>query len=173
MKRDYRKPLVIAAPKAGLRYPKAKSTLQEFQTGTKFQPVIEDKIGDEVKAVVFCSGFIYHKLMAQLDGARPDILVARVEELAPFPMQQVQSVLTKYGSNKKVVWLQDESMNAGAYQWALPHIQRAMRREGYSNQDVKYIGRDSVHTISVGNAHGFKKEEAHIAEQIDQFLGSL
>jgi probable 2-oxoglutarate dehydrogenase E1 component DHKTD1 len=39
MLRNYRKPLVLAAPKIGLKHPAAVSSLQEFQKGTAFKPV--------------------------------------------------------------------------------------------------------------------------------------
>ena len=39
MLRDYRKPLVLAAPKQGLRHPLVKSDLNEMTEGTKFSPI--------------------------------------------------------------------------------------------------------------------------------------
>ena len=40
MLRDFRKPLVIAAPKIGLKHPKAVSLIDEFAEGTSFKPII-------------------------------------------------------------------------------------------------------------------------------------
>jgi len=40
MHRNFRKPLVIAAPKIGLKHPKAVSKLQEFSEGNSFKPTI-------------------------------------------------------------------------------------------------------------------------------------
>jgi len=36
MYRNYRKALILATPKTGLRHPAVKSTLEEMQTGTSF-----------------------------------------------------------------------------------------------------------------------------------------
>lgn len=57
MLRDFRKPLVIAAPKIGLKHPKAVSALSEFAEGTSFQPIIANKFGEgSIQKVIFCSG---------------------------------------------------------------------------------------------------------------------
>ena len=65
MLRDFRKPLVIAAPKIGLKLPAASSTVEEMAPGTYFQPIISVGFGDpNVKAdtVVLCSGKIYYDI---------------------------------------------------------------------------------------------------------------
>lgn len=57
MHRDFRKPLVIAAPKQGLKLPAAVSKLAEFGPGTKFRPTIERQFGEGLASkVVLCSG---------------------------------------------------------------------------------------------------------------------
>jgi 2-oxoglutarate dehydrogenase complex dehydrogenase (E1) component-like enzyme len=57
MHRNFRKPLVIAAPKIGLKHPLAVSKLDEFAPGTSFKPILSRSFGDsKVKKVVFCSG---------------------------------------------------------------------------------------------------------------------
>ena len=106
--------------------------------------------------IVFCSGFIYFKLIEMLKDKTPNIAIARIEELAPFPMSHTQDLLQKFGKDKTVIWLQDENMNSGAFQWALPHLQRAMRRLNYKSTDVQYIGKPSLHTIAYGSSWGYK-----------------
>jgi len=46
MLRDFRKPMVIAAPKVGLKHPKAVSRLDDMDAGTKFRPTINRIFGD-------------------------------------------------------------------------------------------------------------------------------
>lgn len=65
MLRDYRKPLIIAAPKQGLRHSAARSNISELDKGTTFQPVITDKYlktEGKVKHIIFCSGAIWLKI---------------------------------------------------------------------------------------------------------------
>jgi 2-oxoglutarate dehydrogenase complex dehydrogenase (E1) component-like enzyme len=45
MLRNFRKPLVIASPKIGLKHPAAVSKLHEFQDGTKFNPIYTNVFG--------------------------------------------------------------------------------------------------------------------------------
>ena len=62
MLRNFRKPIVIAAPKIGLKHPKAVSAIDEFLPGTAFQPVYLNNFGDQkapTKKIVFCSGKVY------------------------------------------------------------------------------------------------------------------
>lgn len=47
MLRDFRKPMIIAAPKVGLKHPKAVSSLDDFAPGTKFRPTISRVFGDK------------------------------------------------------------------------------------------------------------------------------
>lgn len=46
---DYRKPLVVVAPKILLRHPKAASSLADLAPGTTFQEVIGDNTCDKRK----------------------------------------------------------------------------------------------------------------------------
>ena len=46
MLRNYRKPLVIASPKVGLKHPKANSNISEFAHGNVFQPTLTRDFGN-------------------------------------------------------------------------------------------------------------------------------
>lgn len=68
MHRNYRKALVLAAPKVGLKHPAAFSTIEEMATGTSFQPIYVNKFGanDQSNEVVLCSGKVYYDLIAKI-----------------------------------------------------------------------------------------------------------
>ena len=60
MLRNYRKPLVLAAPKIGLKHPKAVSKLEDISKGSTFKPIYVNEFGSgESKRVILCSGKIY------------------------------------------------------------------------------------------------------------------
>jgi len=90
MHRNFRKPLVIAAPKIGLKHPVAVSSVSEMQPGTNFKPIIEDNYvnaGNAADRVIFCSGKVSFDIRARLEkAAASGIRVIRLEELAPFPV---------------------------------------------------------------------------------------
>jgi 2-oxoglutarate dehydrogenase E1 component len=101
------------------------SKLEDMLEGTYFQRVIvENGKGDNMKSyelvspeqmrkIIFCSGKIFYPLYSsrQSRGIK-DITIVRVEQLAPFPFDILQSVIKKY-SNDELVWVQEEPKNMG------------------------------------------------------------
>jgi 2-oxoglutarate dehydrogenase complex dehydrogenase (E1) component-like enzyme len=71
MLRNYRKPLVLATPKIGLKHPQAVSSLKEFQPGTTFQPIYSNIFGSngasEITKVIVCSGKVYFDIAQRLE----------------------------------------------------------------------------------------------------------
>ncbi|KAJ3913557.1 dehydrogenase E1 and transketolase domain-containing protein 1 [Lentinula edodes] len=121
MKRNYRKPLVVAAPKGLLRLSAAASSLSDFEPGTTFKPVLPDLVENQGTAqrVIVLSGKIYYDLIKERKERGLDDLVSfvRLEELAPFPFQELRSVLKTYPQEalKETVYLQEEPRNQGAW----------------------------------------------------------
>ena len=61
MRRPFRKPLVVVAPKKLLKHPAANSKMEDFAEGLRFRRVINDNnpklvAPEKVKKVIFCSG---------------------------------------------------------------------------------------------------------------------
>jgi len=131
--RPFRKPLVAFTPKKLLRYPKAVSTVSELAKG-KFQEIIDDPRMSKVSAakkvdtVILCSGKIYYELLERFEDSEKDkkrtlnIAVIRIEQLHPFPQDALNSLIKRYG-NVKVVWLQEEPRNMGAWPFISMHYQ--------------------------------------------------
>ncbi len=117
--RNIRLPLIVFTPKSLLRHPKCVSKMDELALG-KFQEVIDDIDVDvnNVRRVVFCSGKIYYDLLARKEelGAR-DIALIRIEQMHPFPKDQLQEVLDKYTNAILHLWVQEEPENMGAWKY--------------------------------------------------------
>lgn len=160
MLRNFRKPLVIAAPKIGLKHPMAVSSIAELTSGV-FQPVLASS-NDGADTVVLCSGKIAFDLEKVLfgEGGQPNanVKLVRLEELAPFPTAQVQQQLA---SASKVIWAQEESSNQGAFQFAKLHV-NAMGHE------LHFIGRPSLHSFTVGSPELHKKEVAELTRRLQE-----
>ncbi|PFH44882.1 hypothetical protein AMATHDRAFT_165196 [Amanita thiersii Skay4041] len=122
MKRNFRKPLVIAGPKGLLRLAGASSTLAELEQGTRFEPVLADPIAnaDEVKRVVMLSGKLYYELIKERQARNLNDSVAfiRIEELSPFPFAELEEVLNRYTNAEEYYFVQEEPRNQGVY----PHV---------------------------------------------------
>lgn len=117
MKKRSRVPLILFTPKSLLRHPKCVSALDEFHSGS-FKPVIDDANNErkEVRRVVFCSGKIYYDLLKRKEelGVK-DIALVRLEQLHPFPQEEVKKIIRKYSRNMLTLWVQEEPENMGAW----------------------------------------------------------
>ncbi|EPQ50911.1 2-oxoglutarate dehydrogenase, E1 component [Gloeophyllum trabeum ATCC 11539] len=162
MKRNFRKPLIVAAPKGLLRLPAAMSPLSELEPGTKFQPVLDDQVVTKtnVERVVFLSGKLYYDLVRQRqDLAKDRVALVRLEELSPFPFAELRGVLSAYPGAKDFVWVQEEPRNQGAYGHVAPRVEHVLRSMGYTGR-LGYRGRkeDSVPAPGVGKTYRVQQE---------------
>lgn len=165
--RPFRKPLVVMSPKKLLRprdinrpnedvlYRECVSSFEDLIQGS-FQEVYDDpkvttkKQAEKIKRVLCCSGKIYYELLdKKVADQRDDVAIVRLEQLYPFPAQQVEQAMKKY-TKAKWFWVQEEPSNMGAWQYILAF---------YRNYDVQLVARKS----SASPATGFK--QVHIAQQ--------
>lgn len=129
MKVNFRKPLIIFTPKSLLRHQKAVSTVEELASGN-FQELIDDASAqvDKVKSVVFCTGKFYYDLLAEKEKQnRKDVVLVRVEQLFPLPVEQMKGILKKYKKADDLVWAQEEPRNMGAWSHMMMHFSEAGR----------------------------------------------
>lgn len=150
MLRPYRKPLIILMSKRLLRYKESMSPVEAFTNGS-FRPVIGDRAdidGKKVKRVVLCSGQVYYDLFnARAEkGAQDEIAVVRLEQLYPFPTEQLAGELSRYPNAKEVVWVQEEPRNQGAWY----HIRHRLEGLLATKQSLSFAGRPSSASPAVG-----------------------
>lgn len=135
------RPLIVMAPKSLLRHPLATSHIEELSSGT-FRPVIGDadaaERAEEVTRLLLCSGKVFVDLYGaeQRKDARR-VALARVEELYPFPADEIQAEIDKYPSLQEIVWVQEEPMNMGAWTFIDPRLRQLVG----SSLIVRYEGR--------------------------------
>ena len=158
MKMSTRKPLIVMSPKSLLRHKLAVSTLDELANG-EFQHLIPDATADakKVKRVVACSGKVYYDLLedAQKRG-QDDVALLRVEQLYPFPREQLTAELKRYGKATEVVWCQEEPQNQGAWYQIKHHLQACLA----DKQTLHYAGRPRSPSPAAG----------HFAEHVEEQL---
>ncbi|KAJ7189836.1 Transketolase, pyrimidine binding domain-containing protein [Mycena pura] len=147
MKRNFRKPLIVAGPKTILRLSAASSTLHDLEPGTSFQPVLRDPAevvnASTAKRIVLMTGKIYYELLKEREARSLDSNVAfiRLEELAPFPFAELREALKEYAQVEEVVWLQEEPRNQGAYTHVAQRIESILRELGIGPEGLVYKGR--------------------------------
>lgn len=118
--RRWRKPLVLFTPKSMLRLPAAASSLAECAEG-RFHRVLPDTSGLDLRhaeRVLLCSGKIYHELDARRTLLeRRDIAIIRLEQLHPFPRQELFALLGSCAPGTNIIWVQEEPENMGAWRY--------------------------------------------------------
>ena len=149
--RKMRTPLIVISPKSLLRNPKAVSSTKEFTNGT-FECVIDDEIkkNENVKKVIMCSGKVYYDLVNKRDKEKhDDIAIIRIEQLYPFPYDDLEEILTKYQNVEEYIWCQEEPSNQGAWFSHRHRIQRVLDRLG-DGKEANLISRPPAAAPAVG-----------------------
>jgi len=166
--RAFRQPLIVMTPKSLLRHKLAVSSLDDLSNG-EFQCVIPESDAIDVKKVtrlVLCAGKIYYELLTKRrDEKIETIAIVRVEQLYPFPDDELKADIKKYPNLKEIVWCQEEPKNQGAFYASRHRIVRCMPQ----NTQLFYAGRSAMAAPAPGYTALFKKQQA---ELIDKALGA-
>jgi 2-oxoglutarate dehydrogenase E1 component len=160
--KEGRRPLVVMTPKSLLRHPRAGSSLADLTKGG-WQPVIDDADATarmSVGRLVLCSGKVAVDLATSERRKGADwVAVARLEQLYPFPAEEVERILDRYQSLREVVWLQEEPQNMGAWNFAMPHLTLLLAARGLP---LRYIGRPERASTAEGAHEAHEVEQARI-----------
>ncbi|HCT4930036.1 TPA: 2-oxoglutarate dehydrogenase E1 component [Morganella morganii] len=147
--RGMRRPLIVMSPKSLLRHPLAVSSLEELAEG-RFEAVIgeaDDLNPADVKRVVLCSGKVYYDLLEQRrKNNQTDVAIIRIEQLYPFPHEDIHAILAPFSHVKDFVWCQEEPLNQGAW-YCCQHNFRDAVPAGAS---LRYAGRPASASPAVG-----------------------
>jgi 2-oxoglutarate dehydrogenase E1 component len=165
--RPLRKPLVIMSPKSLLRRPEATSKLDELATGS-FQEVILDKVNPaNVTRLLLCSGKVYYDLVKARDERKDDsIAIVRVEQLYPFPFDELAGLVAKMPKLTELLWVQEEPRNSGAWYFMFPRLHDLAAARGQGGPlKVGYIGRAEAASPATGFPQTHNLEQQLIVEE--------
>ncbi|WP_188523842.1 multifunctional oxoglutarate decarboxylase/oxoglutarate dehydrogenase thiamine pyrophosphate-binding subunit/dihydrolipoyllysine-residue succinyltransferase subunit [Isoptericola cucumis] len=158
-----RHPLIVFTPKQLLRLKAAASSVDDFTTGT-FEPVLPDAEVEvaAVDRVLLCTGRVYYDLLAERRKRQDErTAILRLEQLYPFPEEQVRAELAKY-AGADVVWVQDEPENQGA--WSFLHL--ALPED---LPRVRVVARPASASTAAGTAKRHKEQqEVLVAQAFDR-----
>ena len=158
-------PLVLLTPKSLLRHAATTSTPQELADG-RFHLVIDDdemrEQAGKVRRLVFCSGKIYADLVAsEQRKAATKVAIVRVEQLYPFPADEIREVLESYPKLDEVCWVQEEPENMGAWEFVRPILEQLID----ARWPLRYVGRVRNSSPSEGSAAWHALNQRAIVEQ--------
>jgi 2-oxoglutarate dehydrogenase E1 component len=152
--RHWRKPLIVFTPKSMLRHPDASSPIEDF-TQKNFLNVIPDTTIGEADRILICTGKIGHELQAERKR-RKDTTTAIVflEQLYPFPEEEVVAEFDRHGKTADIVWVQEEPANMGA----LFNMHTRLKRIA-GDRPVLSVKRSSSPSPATGSAKAHEVEQ--------------
>lgn len=147
--RSMRRPLIVMSPKSLLRHPEAVSSLDELANGTFQNAIAEIDEHDpkKVNLVILCSGKVYYDLLAKRrDAGLINVAIIRIEQLYPFPADEVNDILSDYQHVTDFVWCQEEPQNQGAWYCSQHHFRSILPAAAR----LRYAGREASASTAVG-----------------------
>ncbi len=170
-RRGVRKPLIVFTPKSLLRHVKAVSTVGDLTSGG-FREVLPDTATDPaaVTRVVFCSGKVYYDLIAAREERRVNhVAIVRLEQLYPFPAEQITAVLADYPGASELVWAQEEPKNMGPWRFVNELFANELRQPlGPPNRrTLRYAGRAESASPATGS---HKRHQQELADMLTEAL---
>ncbi|MBE2894253.1 2-oxoglutarate dehydrogenase E1 component [Spirabiliibacterium falconis] len=164
MLRPMRRPLIALTPKSLLRHPLAISDMDELLNGT-FQTVLPEVDAldpNGIKRVVLCAGKVYYDLLEKRrEKEQTDVAIIRIEQLYPYPTQDVQAILAPYQHVNDFIWCQEEPLNQGAW-YCSQHNFRTSLPDGAS---LNYVGRAASASPATGFASLHNAQQKALVEQ--------
>ncbi len=164
IKRVERRPLIIMTPKSLLRHPEAKSPKEDFITGI-FKEIIDDPVENkqDVERVILASGKVYYNLKKYRKDNNLDekAVIIRIEQLYPYKNEKIKDILASYSNTKKVVWVQEEPMNMGAWNFLVPRLSEDL----FKGQRLYYAGRPESASPAVGSAKISMQQQKDLVEK--------
>ena len=110
-------PLIIYTPKSLLRHPMAVSSVDQFSSGGFMEVIGDEKARDgEAGTLVFTFGKIYYEIAERRKNlGREDVALIRIEQLYPFPHEEVKKLIHDNAQARRILWVQDEPSNMGVW----------------------------------------------------------
>jgi 2-oxoglutarate dehydrogenase E1 component len=146
-------PLIVMAAKKLLRYPTALSPLADFLPDSSFKPVISTGADGAVDTVLVCSGKIAYDLEEERTARdASNVAILRLECLYPLPSEEIAALLKRW-PRARLVWVQEEPQNMGAWNWLDRRLEKIARGAGCLNPTFHYAGRPES-ASPAGSFHG-------------------
>lgn len=172
--REEARPLVVMSPKSLLRNERVASEAKEFTDG-KFIPLRNQpnlKVSKKnAKRLLLGTGKVMVDIEDAIDKSEEKfdwLRALRVEQLYPFPMEQLKKEIEQLPNLEEIVWVQEEPKNMGSWRFVLEYL----RELGLGDDKIRYVGRPERASTSVGEPNVHKVvQTAVINEAINPTKG--
>ncbi|TCK01984.1 2-oxoglutarate dehydrogenase E1 component [Volucribacter psittacicida] len=161
--RKVRRPLIAISPKSLLRHPLAVSAMTELTEGY-FQTVIgeiDPLEASKIKRIVLCSGKVYYDLLEyRRQQQLEQVAIIRIEQLYPYPHEEVKAILAQYPQVTDFVWCQEEPQNQGAWYCSKHNFEASIPEQA----TLRYAGRPASASPAVGYMSLHIKQQQQLIE---------
>ena len=156
VQRTVRKPLVVFTPKSGLRAKHTRSDVEELVHGSFHETIDDPRPGDvsAIRRIVLTSGKFGQEMLAARDDAGAPVAVVRVEQLYPWPVEQLEEIVARYPNASELVWLQEEPENMGAWNF----VKGRLYERFDSSHSIRRLSRFESGSPATGS-HGIHAQE--------------
>ena len=154
--RVWRKPLIVFSPKSILRLAAAAASVADLTEGRFHEVLDDDPSYRGADRLILCSGKLVHELKAdRKKTGDTSAAIVTIEQLYPFPEQQLEQLLAEYTNVRTVVWAQEEPANMGPLFFVKPLLDQIGR-----GRRVVSVKRSSSGSPATGSprAHQFEQE---------------
>jgi 2-oxoglutarate dehydrogenase E1 component len=161
--------LIVFTPKGLLRHPLVASATKQLTDG-RWESVLDDDNlpakRSDVENLILCSGRVYVDLVtSDLRKDNPDDAIIRVEQLYPFPKQALEDVMAGYPNLKRLIWVQEEPNNMGAWNYLRPRL----RQLTDDRVPLHYVGRPESSSPAEGSSTLHRINQQELIEQAFEF----
>jgi 2-oxoglutarate dehydrogenase E1 component len=157
-----RKALIVMTPKSLLRSSAAKSAAADFIEGG-FQILLNDpKPPANPKRFLFCSGKVSYDLLDYRQKLHiDDTVIVRLEQLYPFPFEDLRELLQRYPNATDFRWVQEEPRNMGAWSF----VQARLKYVLTPSHRLMYVGRVPSASPATGSGRVHQLEQERLVRQ--------
>jgi 2-oxoglutarate dehydrogenase E1 component len=157
------RPLVVMTPKGLLRLKEASGALEQLAEG-RFEPILDDRLDhQQVRRLVLTSGKLYYDIAGHdARGEHPEVALARLEQLYPFPTRAAADLVAAYPALEEVVWAQEEPQNMGAWRAIRHRLEEAIA----GRVPLRYVGRPWRASPSEGYPTAHLREQERIVNDV-------
>ena len=149
-------------PKSLLRNPQAVSTINDLASKSSFfQEILDDNVQPQkVKSVLMCSGKVYYALLQRRQELKTKHnAIIRLEQLYPFPEEQLKKSISRYKLASHWHWVQEEPANMGGWQFVRHRLEKII------GKPLNYIGRKESSTPATGFPAIYKHQQKALIDQ--------
>jgi 2-oxoglutarate dehydrogenase E1 component len=169
VRRNFRKPLILMAPKSMLRAPEMMSKLTDMGPGTSFHRVFGDDTAlvnpAKARRVVLTTGKVHFDLAKyRTENKINDVALIRIEQLYPFPFNTLAKELGPY-KNAEFVWCQEEPENAGAWHFIDRKIEKVLASIDVKGKRARYVGRPEAAATATGLLRRHNAQQAQLVAE--------